>query len=49
MEVIKKIDNHIMEYYKSNNIITIYYNYNNNLQCIKLMYNIKEKYFFRLW
>ena len=46
MEVIKKIDNHIMEYYKSNNIITIYYNYNNNLQCIKLMYNIKEKYFF---
>lgn len=48
IEIIKKIDNHIMEYncYVNRDIITIYFNYNNNLECIKLMYNFKEKYFF---
>lgn len=49
MEIKKKIDNHILEYsynYLHCNIITIYYNYNNNYASLKLMYNFKDNYFF---
>lgn len=44
----KKIDNHIIEFIKNldTNNITIYYNYNNNMQCITLYYNTKDKTFF---
>lgn len=44
----KKIDNHIIEFIKNldTNNITIYYNYNKNLQSITLYYNTKDKMFF---
>lgn len=31
--------------FEDNNIILIYYEYNNNTQCLTLYYNIKEKRF----
>lgn len=44
----KKIDNHVLEFIKNldSDNITIYYNYNNNLQCATLYYNTKDKKFF---
>lgn len=44
----KRIDNHILQFIKNldTNNITIYYNYNNNMQCITLYYNTKDKKFF---
>ena len=48
IEEIKKIDNHIIEFSKNNytDNITIYYNYNNNMQCLILSYDTKNKMFF---
>ena len=48
IEEIKKIDNHIIEFSKNNytDNITIYYNYNKNMQCTTLYYNTKDKMFF---
>ena len=48
IEEIKKIDNHIIEFLKNNytDNITIYYNYNNNIQCLILHYDTKNKKFF---
>lgn len=44
----KKIDNHVLEFIKNldSDNITIYYNYNKNLQCTTLYYNTKDKKFF---
>ena len=48
IEEIKKIDNHIIEFSKNNytDNITIYYNYNDNMQCLILYYDTKNKMFF---
>lgn len=42
-----KIDNHIIETYLINNfLIKIYYNYNNNYNCLSFIYSIKEEKFY---
>lgn len=38
-----KLDNHIIDMFKLDDIITIYFNYNNNYSCTTIYYNLKNK------